>query len=282
MTIDLMNDLQGMEAATLDSLRAAETSGEGVRLPFPALYAYWINGNAQLKPLGNVQYFGGWATDADRAIELVDSGAMPDLPSQWTAFEGSSGDKTYRALGNRLVRFCPIAYRTSWVGPDGSRRQKFNADTGHTKSHMQYLGQIQNTDGHIFPCVLTTKGYQASFLSEALGRWRSALAPFLKQMNATRFPLSAFWLTLGTHGPKPEFKEVGSTETKPVTPVKAVIPEGLTVEAVHALFAGREVLMLNGELLEQARDWLNAWKDEAQPARAAQPPVEFDEFGQQP
>jgi len=258
---DLLAALGGMESATLDQLRDAERGGEGIRLPFPAMYAYVLNGDAKLKQLGNVQYFGGFATDADKVGEMVEAGELPDFPEAWSAFEGQGEKGAYHSLGARSLRFAPIGYRQSWIGSDSAiRGEKYDPDKGLTRRHIQYLGQMLDDASHVFPVVITAKGYQAQNLIEALGRWKTALGPHLKALNATRFPLSAFWLHIGTTGPKPEFVTVGKKTTHAITPIRPLIPEGLGLEAVAALFVGRENLMLHGELLSQSAEWRGAWK----------------------
>ena len=271
---DLLLQLEGIEQAALDTLAAAEQTGEGVRLPFPVVNAWWINGSRNFKPLGNVQYFGGWATDAERAGEMVEAGDLVALPKDWFAFEGQSEQGEYQCIGSRAVTFSPIVYRLSWLTQDGkSRRAKY--DEAHRRSHLQYLGQVRDSAGLIFPAVLTAKGMQSSNLLTALKEWGKAIAPYRKDLNATRFPLGAFWLAFGTQGDAPDFQSVGSEAKSTITPVKSILPATLTAETVAKRFVGPQVLGQNAEMLNQAADWLAAWKEQAEtPANAET----FDEF----
>lgn len=259
--IDLMDKLAGMEQATLDDLRGAEKPEGGVRLPFGVVFAHVVNGDPKLKNQDDVQYFGGWAMDSDKVGEAIDAGDFDRYPRGWGPFEGISGTGTWNALGSRVSLVAPIAYRSSWLASDGmTRRPRYDRAGGFTRRHVQYLCQL--SDGERWgPVVLSAKGYQTQYLLEALDMWRRAIAPLLKEINATQFPLSAFWVAIGTNGATPEYTNVGKSSTSRITPIRAALPEHMTAEQLDGRFVGPKTVQQNAELLHQAAEWLAAWRE---------------------
>ena len=134
---------------------------------------------------------------------------------------------------------------------------------------MQTLALLYSASKPWGYVVLTTKGYQAKYLRDALSEWGKAIAPHRKAIGAANLPLSAFAVRVGTQGDKLDQVNVGKAAQKAVTPIRAIIPADLTAEAVEKRFIGSANLRANAERLAMAADWLAAWKrgkaDEAPP-----------------
>jgi hypothetical protein len=270
---DLMKDLTELETAALDSLRQAEQTGEGVRLPFPVGYFHVINGDPRLKKAGETApalYFGGWACDSDKMGELVDDGAVPALPVGFVAYEGQGEKGSYNGLCARAITISAVANRQRWISGDGTASgPHFDAAKGLTRRHLQLLAMIYTGGKPWGYGVLTAKGFQAQNVLKALGEWERAIAPLKKTLNATQFPLSCFAISLGTAGEQPVYESVGKTAQTKITPIKAIIPSDLDAEKLAKRFIGKNNLAINAERLAMAAEWLAAWK--AKDAQRAEP-----------
>lgn len=269
---DLMKDLDELDQHAIEGLKTAQTDGEGVRLPFPAAYAWVINGDVKQKAQATScppLYFGGWAMDQESTGELVEAGVIPGYPKGWMSYTGASDRGEYQSIAGRTLSFAPIAKRTRWVTSDGKNYGgEFDRDKGFTRRHIQYLVQMWSEGAPWGYTVLTAKGYQAQYLLESIAAWDKAISAHRKALNATQIPVSGFVVTVGTVGNTPNFVAVGSTATSKITPVSALIPENLTAEQVAKRFVGKANLRANAEKLAEAAQWLTAWKE---PARAAAP-----------
>lgn len=261
---DLMKDLSEIDrAATLAPLSQAEKGDGGVQLPFPVAYLWALNGDAKQKNAAKScppLYFGGLAGDSDALGELVEQGIIPGLPKGWTAYEGAGDKGSWNGLAGRTLAACFIASRTRWIGQNGESGPEYAPDKGLTRRHMQSL-TFAYSDGKPWGyAVVTTKGYQVNYLTEAIAAWGKAIAPHRKALNAVGLPLSAFALTVGTQGDEPNFVSVGKAATSKITPLQAILPAELTAERVAQRFIGADRLRENAARLEQAREWLAAWK----------------------
>ena len=278
---DLLKELEGLEQRAIDVLTEAGRDTEGVRLPFAALYIHVINGDPKLKDSKcPAQYFGGFSADADRMGEMVDLGEVDGLPGGWTAYTGVSGDKEWNALGSRSITVAVIKGRQSWLDKTGFTRFP-NYTATNTRRHLQYLGALAVGGNFYAPVVITAKGFQAQRVIEAADGWKRAIRPCLKELNATTLPRSAWWISLGTSGDKPEFETVGREAQNRITPIRAILPAGkLEAEMVKALFVGAQNLRRFAEMYEQAKDWLEAWKTPVapQPESRDEQPTETDLF----
>jgi hypothetical protein len=262
---DLMGAVEGLEASALETLRGADKTGEGVQLPFPVANIWWHNGDARQKtdakdcpPL----YFGGWATDQGKLQELVDSEAVPGPLSKWSAFEGSGDKGSWQGLAARSLTFATLAHRKRWIGQDGKAGPDYDAAAGLTRQHMQTLALAYIDAKPWGYVVLTTKGFQVKYFNEAVAAWRKAIAPFRKELNApeTMFPVSAFAITVGTLGAEPVFESVGRSSQSKITPIRALVPDTLDAKAVNGRFIGPNNLRAAAEAVNQAAEWLAAWK----------------------
>lgn len=259
---DLMKDLSEIELAQLETLNSAQSDGEGVRLPFAAIYLHVKNGDPKMKGATPVQYFGGWEGDPEKIGEMVESGDLPTMPDGWQSYDAASREgREYAGLGTRKIVVAVIASRVSWISKDGKSRVP-NHDPAHPRFHSQWLGLLLNSQPkYCVPVVLSAKGYQVTNVRDAISDWEKAIRPFRKELNAQTLGRYAFWITLGTSGDKPNYKQVGPQGSQsPITPVTAIIPEGLTAEMVGKRFIGKEALMKCVDMLAQAKEWLNAWK----------------------
>lgn len=282
-TRNLMSEVEGLEASALETLRDAARTGDGVQLPFPAANLWWFNGDARQKNAAKdcpPLYYGGWATDAGKLQELIDSEAMPGPLSKWSAFEGTGDKGSWQGLASRGLTFATLAYRKRWISQDGRSGPDYNAEAGLTRQHMQTLALAYNDNKPWGYVVLTTKGYQVKYFTEAVAAWRKAIAPFRKALNApeSMFPISAFAITLGTTGAEPRYESVGKgTSTSKITPIQAVVPDNFDAKLAGGRFIGPQNLRASAEAIHQAAEWLAAWKKGAEaPAQPNEPAEEVE------
>ena len=176
--MDLMKSVEGLEASALETLRGADKTGEGVQLPFPAANIWWHNGDARQKNAAKdcpPLYFGGWAMDAGKLQELVDSEAVPVTLSKWSAFEGAGDKGSWSGIAARALTFATLATRKRWINQNtGQAGPDYDADAGLTRQHMQTLALAYIDAKPWGYVVLTTKGYQVKYFTEAVAAWRKA------------------------------------------------------------------------------------------------------------
>lgn len=277
---DLMKDFDNMDQSAIENLRTAQTDSEGVQLRFRVARAWVINGDVRQKVQATTcpaLYFGGWAMDQEATGELVEAGVVPGFPKGWVSYTGAGDKGEYQSLASRHVGFAPIARRARWVTSDGTAYgAKYDADRGFTRQHIQYLVQMWNEGAPWGYAVLTAKGFQAKNLMDGIAAWDKAIGAHRKALNASQIPVSGFVVTVGTVGTTPNFTSVGKTATSKITPVGAIISEGLTVEQVAKRFIGAGNLRANAEKLTEAAQWLTAWKTAEKQAAPA------DEHYEQP
>jgi hypothetical protein len=259
---DLMKDLSEIELTKLDQLNQAQGDSEGIRLPFAAVYVHVKNGDPKAKGQSAVQYFGGWEGDPEKIGELVETGDLPTMPDGWTSYDAVSREgKEYPGIGTRKLVVAVIASRASWLTKDGKSRAPAYS-TEFSRLHVQWLGLLLNNQPkYCVPVVFSAKGYQVTNVREAIEKWEKAIRPFRKELNATGLGRYAFWVSLGTAGDKPDFKKVGPPgKQSTITPITALIPDGLTADLVGKRFIGKDALMKCVDMLTQAQEWLGAWK----------------------
>lgn len=241
-----------------------ETDG-GIKLPFPAPIFWVINGDAKMKTK-DAQYYGGWASkeaDLEDALQQL----KLDLPAGIELTEMSTKDgKEYGAYITRSLLVAPIAKRQAWIvtRPDGSETRKERYSDGEkARQHVQILCQLAvKTGDGIFPwspIVLSAKGYQAMFLMNAFKEWDKHTLD-LRRKIAPNAPYNLFYCAVGTFGKEREAKPVGKNAQSPVTPIKVYLPE-LTDKDLERLYVGSETANAMSIYLDDAQEWLNAWKD---------------------
>ena len=277
MTTDLMKELEGLEQHAVDVLNQASQDEGGVRLPFSTLYTHVVNGDPKLKDSKcPALHFGGFSMDADRLGAMIDLGELEAYPAGWTSYIGVSGEKEWNALGSRTITVAVIKGRQSWLDKTGYERSPVYTETT-TRRHLQYLCGLAVGGAYYAPVVVTAKGFQAQRILESIDAWQRAIRPFLKELNATKLPRSAFWFTIGTNGDKPEWEMVGKEATNRITPIRALLPPKMDAEIVKSRFVGPENLRRLAEMFEQAKDWLEAWKTPQAP-----PPPETEPEAPEP
>ena len=279
---DLMKDLEGIPVFALEKLKNAETTGEGVKLPFPALYAFVTNGDPKQKAAAKTApalYYGGFATDAVKAGELVDDGSLPHLPEGWAPFSGVGEKGDWDGLCVRAITIARIASRAHWINQEARQSgPHYDAAKGLTRQHLQVLCLLYSASKPFGYCVLTAKGFQAKNLMDAFTAWKTAIGKYAKEINASTIPLGGFAITIGTQGEQPDYVSVGKAATSKITPIKALIPDDFSAEKLAKRFIGAQNLSANAERLDIAAEWLAAWQKrdvatDDQGAEAA-PPVE--------
>jgi hypothetical protein len=241
-------------------------SGETAELPFPVTYIWALNGQASYRSQGGALYYGGWACkkeDLHQASEAQDLG----IPADWASVTISSRDGgEFDAYTSRNVIVAPIGKRLSWLH-EGKRYANYLEGA---RRHLQILAYLAETKGDVEkrhfvpwgPVVLTTKGYQARNVLDALVRWEKATMP-IRRKFAPQVPAWCFYLALGTHGKERQVVNVGKPGAQsPITPISAYI-EGLTEEKLQNLFVGEDIARSMAEIQDQASDWLKAWNSES-------------------
>ncbi len=241
-----------------DSLKGSMQ--DGVELPFPVCYFYVRNGNKQNKKQDDVSYFGGWATDFEKANAILDT--VPDAleAKEFINQEGES----YLNYTIRSLLVAPIAKRKRW---DNEKR----------KSHMQVLCLVGMVEGGKFISlgahVITAKGMQTKELETAFRDWETVSAQARKEY-ADNADAKFFYTGIGTYGKDPYFKEVGSVSKNFITPVVMADAGKLTAEKLEKRYVGDEIAIEMGEYYKQAQEWLADWqkkKEEKEVEPEAQP-----------
>lgn len=244
--------------------------GGGIELPFDAPVFWWMNGSPQNRALAQstpAVYYGGWAANAD-SIDSVQEprGGIPAGLVKTDIYTRNS--KTVEAYTSRVLVVAPIGFRSCWVaGADGAQVRSL-AYTPGGRQHIQVLALMGvKADGAYQswgPVVLSAKGYQAQYLSTALKDWKKTLERPRRE-HAPNVPAWAFWCALGTFGQNPSVMQVGKgNNTSPITPIELHIPKVIDREKMITLFVGTHGVDEMASLLEEAKEWLNAWKSQSQ------------------
>lgn len=245
-------------------------AGEGgVELPFPVMYLWALNGQANLK--GQIDkapatYYGGFACKAEDLHDLVDQGMS--VPGGWKASTSAGRDGSeFDVYSTREVVIAPYAKRISWLV--GKERHPQYVEGG--RRHVQvvaYLAEVQGENGarRFIPwgdVVLTAKGYQAGNLLDAFSKWDKATKA-LRAKVAPKVPAWCFYMKLGTFGKERVQVNVGKPGAQsPITPVTCFIPDKLDEAMFSRLFVGQEIASVMAEHLDEAQEWLQAWKEAA-------------------
>ena len=263
-----------------DVLKDSMKTGEGIELPFPALYLWSINGNAAHKKSADAQYFGGWAGKAEQiadAVEQVERG----LPAGLTAAEIATRDgKDYAAYITRQIIVAPIAYRKRWISKDG--HQTLPDYAPGFRQHVQCLMALGDIDPALKkvlfwgPAVITAKGFQASYLIATLKEFEKHIESE-RRKAAPAVPPNCFWRKIGTFGDKPNVKMVGPDGSQsPITPICVSLPDKLSAEKLAGLYVGKETVAEMVRLYSEATEWLAACKAPQKSAPAAEPEFPAD------
>ena len=241
MTIELPQDF-------IDQLNNA-LDGEGIRLPFVAPIIWWKHGAKQFKPVSDIRYFGGWASNAEDFYSAV--GEFGSMPHGFTdaTFDGRDGE--YSVYQSRSVAIAPIATRKRWV---------------NSRSHTQMLCMMATKEGGNFvrwgPCVLSAKGLTTRAIETQMRKFDSFTADIRKSV-APGVPSLYFWRAIGTFGNEPNYETVGSgNASSSVTYPVVYEPKAIPENSIKKWFVGNDTAGEMVSLRQQVADWLNdkQWK----------------------
>lgn len=261
--------------------------GGGVELPFTAPVFWWLNGNAQARALA-VQtpalFYGGWACNQEDLDEVVDDrGSLPGglVKTEIYTREG----KNIFAFTSRILIVAPIGFRRGWITGGQDSNTRYARYMEGARQHIQILALMgqqmpDKTYQSWGPIVLSAKGYQAQYLTSAMKDWKKVLEKSRRQ-HAPQVPAWAFWAGVGTFGNDINIHMVGKTAKSPITPVELFTPREVTLEMLRRLYVGKETVSEMADLMDEATDWLNAWKRHDAGANGdGQPPAgEYEDDG---
>jgi hypothetical protein len=246
---------------------------DAIRLPFPALYAYWRNGNPQLKQNGGIHYFGGWAfSDESYEDAVTELGKTPGL--DLTSFVNVSG-KELAIYQSRSLPVAPIAKRKRWLDTD----QYHGSQVQILCSLFIYNKEAKHYD-YFSPIVLSGKGYSGLAIEDSFDEWAKASAKARKEY-AGGAPAVYFIAGLGTFAKTPVTKEVGKKNKNTITPCQVYLPLNketaaveITSDHLKTYFVGTEHAALMLQLKDEAKEWLETWKDTKSKTDAGDVPPE--------
>lgn len=234
--------------------------GGGIELPFFAPVAWVVNGDAKLKALGGALFFGGWAINAEDMEQAMQQFGEAAVPSGWVKGEMISGQgKSFDAYTSRSILVAPIAVRESWFNQNGVRKPTFDIGLRHHVQVLSFVGFKNGTIHPFGPMVLSAKGFQAKNLLEAFKAWNNHTAQ-VRRAIAPEVPAWCFYSAIGTFGAERKVVMVGKSSQSPITPVSAYLPDKLEEAVMESLFVGETVAGMMAGYLDQAREWIKAWK----------------------
>lgn len=253
------------------------SSSQRIELPFQYALAYFKNGNPSMKPLAaanRVAYYGGWVIPGGGVFGMdtimQDSGVPALTNVQQIASDNPDGssrtDYTIRSLA-----VAPIASRTGWEFTQNSRKVRQADYTEGGRAFTQMLVYIfdrtTKEEGGKKTAVytpwtvgqLTVKGWQVTYLKDALRSWEIATLPARTALgDGKAIPYNAFVVNLGTFANPPDFQKKGTKAKSDVTPLVAAIPEQISVESLH--YVGDDVAEAMATFYAAAEEWLGAFK----------------------
>lgn len=235
-------------------------------LPFPVAYIWSIYGEPKAKPEEGPVFYGGWAANAERVKAMVDVAKItPDYPDGWLQVERpmQNGDKI-NALLTRTIYAAPIGYRAIWRSENGGAAKDYQEGYRH---HLQILALVatvspQKTALPWAMAVITAKGFQASWVLQAIKDW-SYMMGEAKNIIDPNIPDWSFFVPLGTFGQERRLVTVGGDHPKKLTMNVTYTPAELStriklLERLYIGYAGIEtVSSVANDPRVQA--WLKAW-----------------------
>lgn len=257
-----------VDQGAAERLNQGMSMGGGVELPFSAPVFWWMNGNPQNRAVAKdtpAVYYGGWAANADSIEETAEErGGVPGGMVKTEIFTRDS--KTVDAYTSRLLVVAPISFRQAWVV---GQQQTTTRSTKYVQGGRQHV-QVLCLSGYQLgdksykswgPVVLSAKGYQSQYLMTAMKDWRKLIDRGLAQIKANpKPPAWAFWAGIGTFGDKVDTQMVGKNAQSPITPINLYVPKEITADLLRRLYVGRDGVAEMATLLEEASEWLSAWK----------------------
>lgn len=261
-----------------ETIRKGMIGDDRILLPFAAPFFWWSNGSpngSKEKNTSGVAFYGGWASNAEifeANIPAPDEN-HPDVPAKFIkeTWSNSTG-KTYDVYATRFLTVAFIGKRHRWVSDE---------ETGRNFSQAQYLTYMslyEKATGHTAycPAVLSVKGMSSVFLQDAINEWEKVTLAARRQF-ASNAPSSFFYAALGTFGKERVTKTVGKKQHAQIVPCQLYVPQAITEETLNTLYVGDEIASEMVTLLELGKDWVTAWKgnaDEKAPRGQSVPPPE--------
>lgn len=272
-----MSDLFDLPQEFVNEVAGA-MSGEKIELPFVAPYFWWQNGKPAYKALGSAAYFGGWASDADTYEGILHNNGL-EIPGNTKRITLANNEgKEYDVFACRSMPVAVIAKRSRWM---------IDETTGKGRGHTQILAYAatgkKTEAGTAYvawsPVVISGKGLAAKAIEDALRDFDRNTAAARRQY-AKNLPAWFFWCNIGTFGDKPEQKMVGSGQQSPITPATVYLPKDgvITAEMLKTWYVGGDVAAVMVDLKKQAKEWLEAWRENKStgPAVDVPPPPDSD------
>jgi hypothetical protein len=232
----------------IDQLNTPSSADEGIRLPFTAPVLWWKHGSKSLKQVGGVQYYGGWASNAEEFFAAIGEFGSDPHGFRNATYSGRDGD--FDVYEGRAVAMAPIAIRKRWIVTPGTKG----------RSHLQMLCLMANQDGGNFvtwgPAVLSAKGLTTREIENTLRQFDSMTSE-ARKATAPGVPTLYFWRAIGTFGNEPNFQAVGSgNQQSTVTYPILYKPSAITPESIERWFVGNEAAALMVQLKAQAAEWI--------------------------
>lgn len=234
----------------------------------------WVNGEPAKKPVGGVQYTGGWFYSRDNDVGIPGAQACSLYTREGETVEG---------FFVRDLKFAPIRTRKCWTvrRPRGlplvfAQAEYDDAEeAGRARGKLHVLAGIPGLDG---PVVLVASGNAAGAIQGRSGKRRGALDRFSQAvvngatMLATRrgknvrYPNCAFYLTIGPDrddAGEPVFTEFGQEQTSRITsPVWLDEIQSPGPGELAARFVGNESFAHYQLWHSQAESWVQEWSPE--------------------
>lgn len=256
-----------------------QTTVENTGPQFPIIQ--WRNGNRQLRKLGGLDYTGGWFIPADMVSDdLTDRG--------WDKVDWEHDDGSVtEGFGADRLTFAVLGIRKRWEVYNDGQRLAFSWNDynkaqafGRPGSRSHVLVLVKDLED-LGPMVLTLRGSSAMAF-EGTRKVAGALTWFNRTViraaniasdaaarksgktGGLRWPLRAFWLTVGTELDKkgePVFTTVGrGNATSQVTnPVAYGLPDKPEAVNLDKFFVGADLLHRGNELVVEQADWFKEW-----------------------
>ncbi len=241
--INVNENMQGYSSTVKDSI-----ADDGIRLPFPVVVCRWMNGDVHQKKANDATYFGGWAASADSMEDIMGQLGIGAHPSFTKNALINNENKEYQAYISRSVLVAVCAKRKQWT------------DKGSHVQLVALLAEITAEKSYKLwgTAMLTSKGYSARFIENALAQWDSTTAQARREF-ASGLPSQFFWAAIGTFGTEPIIESVGKKEKSPVTPAKCWLPKEFNDPTITRHFVGEENMARMAEIAKQSEEWRKAW-----------------------
>lgn len=256
----------------------------GIELPFAAPVFWWMNGNSQFRAMAQANpaaYFGGWAMKEEAALEVE-----PDrgpVPAGLIKAENVTRDGTpIQVYTSRFLVVAPISYRSGWVSGDSNGKTRQVGYMPGAKKKIQVIAIMGVKQGESYrswgPIMLTAQGYQVDYMISAMKDWKKAIER-TRRTVAPNIPPWAFYMTLGTFGDSIKTMMVGKPGSQsPITPINTYIPKDITPDLLRKIYVGKDCVNEMVDCLEDAKEWLEAWKHGEHLTQAQSAGPEHDGF----